>query len=62
MHYDLITDIALSSIEKPFAKVLLIELAKYSNGSGECFPFKRHAVQWQSDTIENSGSHSSMAC
>jgi len=45
MHYDLITDIALSSIEKPFAKVLLIELAKYSNGSGECFPSR--------DTLSN---------
>lgn len=38
MNFDLITDIALSAIEKPFAKVLLIELAKYSNAEGECFP------------------------
>lgn len=38
VNYDLIADIALSAIEKPFAKVLLIELAKYSNAEGECFP------------------------
>ena len=38
MNYDLIADIALSAMDKPFAKVLLIQMAKYSNAQGECFP------------------------
>tara|TARA_R110000772_G_scaffold6483_1_gene22621 strand:+ start:3140 stop:3712 length:573 start_codon:yes stop_codon:yes gene_type:complete len=38
VNYDLIADIALSAIDKPFAKVLLIQMAKYSNAQGECFP------------------------
>lgn len=36
--YDLIADIALTRILNPIAKVILLELARYSNGIGECFP------------------------
>jgi DNA-binding transcriptional regulator YhcF (GntR family) len=38
VNFDLIADIALSNIDKPYAKIVLIELAKYSNSQGECFP------------------------
>jgi len=38
MHYDLIVDIALTPIDNPSAKNVLVAIARYSNGSGECFP------------------------
>lgn len=36
--YDLLADIALTRITNPTAKIILLELAKYSNAKGECFP------------------------
>jgi DNA-binding transcriptional regulator YhcF (GntR family) len=36
--YDLITDIALTPIKNPVAKIVLLALATYANGKGESFP------------------------
>lgn len=36
--YDLLADIALTYIPNPIAKIVLLEIARYSNSSGECFP------------------------
>lgn len=36
--FDLLADIALTRITNPTAKLVLLELASYSNGSGQCFP------------------------
>ena len=36
--YDLLADIALTRIENPTAKIVLLALARYSNSIGECFP------------------------
>jgi len=36
--YDLLADIALTRIENPTAKIVLLALGRYSNGIGECFP------------------------
>lgn len=38
IYHDLIIDIALTPIENPTAKVVLLALASYSNSRGECFP------------------------
>jgi len=36
--FDLLADIALTRIPNPTAKIILLELAKYCNAKGECFP------------------------
>lgn len=36
--YDLLADIALTRINNPTAKVVLLALARYSNSAGECWP------------------------
>lgn len=38
IHYDLLADISLTCIKNPTAKIILLCLARYSNGQGECFP------------------------
>jgi DNA-binding transcriptional regulator YhcF (GntR family) len=35
---DLIVDIALTPVKNPVAKIVLLALATYANGKGECFP------------------------
>jgi DNA-binding transcriptional regulator YhcF (GntR family) len=63
--YDLLADIALTFIPNPIAKIVLLELARYSNSVGECFPSREtisngsgiavrsvvRAIQW----LENEG-------
>ena len=36
--YDLLADIALTRIQNPTAKTVLLSLAKYANAKGQCFP------------------------
>lgn len=38
IHFDLLADIALTRINNPTAKVVLLAIARYANGKGECFP------------------------
>jgi DNA-binding transcriptional regulator YhcF (GntR family) len=61
--YDLLADVALTYIPNPIAKVVLLELARYSNANGECFPSREtiskgsgiavrsvvRAIQWLED-------------
>lgn len=39
--YDLLADIALTRIQNPTAKIVLLSLASYCNGAGECWPSQR---------------------
>lgn len=43
--YDLITDIALTPIENPTAKIVLLAMASYSNHLGECFPSQQKLAE-----------------
>jgi DNA-binding transcriptional regulator YhcF (GntR family) len=36
--HDLLADIALARIQNPTAKIVLLSIASYSNGAGECWP------------------------
>ena len=36
--FDLLADIALTRIQNPTAKIVLLSIASYSNGAGECWP------------------------
>jgi DNA-binding transcriptional regulator YhcF (GntR family) len=38
IHFDLLADIALTRINNPIAKVVLLSIAKHANAKGECFP------------------------
>jgi hypothetical protein len=38
IHFDLLADIALMRIPNPTAKLVLLAIARYSDGSGICFP------------------------
>lgn len=38
IHFDLLADIALTRINNPTAKVVLLAIARYANGYGECWP------------------------
>lgn len=39
--YDLLADIALTRIQNPTAKIVLLSLASYCNSAGECWPSQR---------------------
>lgn len=43
--FDLLADIALTRIQNPTAKVILLSLARYSNANGECFPSRERISQ-----------------
>ena len=61
--FDLLADIALSRINNPTAKVILLAIARYANAKGECFPSREtisadscvpvrsvvRAIQWLED-------------
>lgn len=63
IHFDLLADIALTRINNPTAKVVLLAIARYANGYGECFPSREtishdscvpirsvvRAIQWLED-------------
>jgi DNA-binding transcriptional regulator YhcF (GntR family) len=63
IHFDLLADIALTRINNPTAKVILLAIARYANGYGECFPSREtishdscvpirsvvRAIQWLED-------------
>lgn len=63
IHFDLLTDIALARIKNPTAKIVLLAIARYANGNGECFPSREtisadscvpvrsvvRAIQWLED-------------
>lgn len=41
IHCDLLADIALTRINNPTAKVVLLAIARYANGAGEAYPSQR---------------------
>lgn len=63
IHFDLLADIALTRINNPTAKIILLAIARYANGYGECFPSREtisqdscvpirsvvRAIQWLED-------------
>lgn len=63
IHFNLLADIALTRINNPTAKVILLAIARYANGYGECFPSREtishdscvpirsvvRAIQWLED-------------
>lgn len=45
MHHELIVDIALTPVKNPTAKIVLLAMASYCNGAGECFPSQQKLAE-----------------